>query len=475
MDAYIGLDVGTTHIKAVVVDENDRVLAKDHQTTPVSHDQYGDVHDHREVLNVCREVVRSVSQALTGQVRIRAICIASVSEEGFFLDRFDHVLAPSVAWYEHRRSAQAQEWMARYGQVMRPRTGLPCKLSYSLFKWLWFKEIHADLWAKVAWWLPISDFIAFELSGEKVISSSHATRTFAFDVYHNGWIAEAVAAALPKGNGNLPQVGLSGQILSTVGPRGREWGLAPETVVVTGGHDHPVGAMGAGVVDSQAILDSMGTAELLYWPQQSLPRWDALPQGLEVGRTNFLIPYYFGAGTYTGMLIKTLTRLFNVSFDKVDDLLKNADASGLMVLPNKLGDRIQFGLRGVTPDSQPGDIIRAAIESSSMVINYAFEMMRHHSPYHVPPQFIVIGGGTNSVRSLAIKASILNQPIYHIQGIESVAMGAARFAQKAVTGDEHHNLHTYQVVEPQPLWVDRYREQYEAFIGLWQKMGEEAL
>lgn len=280
MDAYIGLDVGTTHIKAVVVGEDDRVLAKEHRATPVSQDQYGDVHDSQLVLNVCREVVRSVSKALTSQDRIRAICIASMGEEGFFLDRLDNVIAPSVVWYEHRTSELAQEWMERYGTAMKRRTGLPCKLSYSLFKWLWFKEVQSDLWAKAAWWLPISDFIAFQLSGEKVMSSSHATRTFAFDVYSNEWIAEAVGDALPKGEDNLPKVGLSGQVLSTVGTRGRDWGLPPETVVVAGGHDHPVGAMGAGVVDPHAILDSTGTAELLYWPQESLPRWDVPPHGL---------------------------------------------------------------------------------------------------------------------------------------------------------------------------------------------------
>lgn len=473
MDAYIGLDVGTTHIKAVALDERYRVVAKGYRSTPLSGDKFGDVHNAHILLKVCQELVREVSDAIIAHYRVRAISVASVGEEGFFLDRFDKVLAESVVWYEHRSSDLASQWMAQYGGSMPRRTGLPCQLSYSLFKWFWFKEAHPDLWARIVSWLPISDFIAFHLSGEKAVSSSHATRTFAFDVYRNDWIAEGVEAALPEGERNLPPVVLSGQSLGVVGVRGATWGLPPETCVIVGGHDHPVGAIGAGVLDSETILDSMGTAELLYWPQETLPRWDDRPQGLEVGRTNFRVPYYFGAGTYTGMLVKTLTNLFNIAPETIETLLSRSSRSSLRLFPNKLGERIQFDLRRITPDSQSSDIIRAVIESSAMVIKSAFNMMQENSSSPNIPKFIVIGGGTNSVSSLRIKASVLDQPIYLTPGIESVATGGACLAKKAIDNLDFRRPE-YQIIEPDRPLVDFYADQYADFIEEWQQLGMEA-
>lgn len=470
MDVYVGLDVGTTHIKAVAVDAHLKILAMDHVKTPVCSDELGDLHDADAIRHAARQVVRTVSESLPRDTLIRAIAVASMGEEGFLLDDEDHVLVPSVAWYEQRTSALAERWMAEHGPVATQQVGLPLKLNYSLFKWLWLKEFHRDTWNRGRTWLPISEFIAFALSGQKSISPSQAARTFAFDVRRAQWISQTLEDSVATGVAAMPPIHRSGMILGPVENRGQEWGLPSNTLVVVGGHDHPLGAFGAGVKGSNRILDSMGTAELMYWPQATIPTIE-LPPGFEWGYTQFETPYYLGAVTYTGLILNTLSRWLHFPVMNLDTGGSDSRATGApWLLPNILGDRASFELRQLEPRHTPTDILRAAYEASGMVLKSSYERIRQWLPSSDPVQWIAIGGGSSSRTALRIKATIFNHPLYVYAGVESVATGVAKLACQAILGTdvedplEETNL---LLIEPEASLVPYYADRYEQFIRAW--------
>lgn len=474
MDVYVGLDVGTTHIKAVAVDSHLKILAMDHVNTPVRTDDLGNLHDAEDILRASRQVVQTVTELLPPASVIRAMSVASMGEEGFLLDAQDHVLAPSVAWYEQRASALASRWMAEHGPAAKRQVGLPLKLNYSLFKWLWLKEIRLDTWNQGRTWLPISEFIAFALSGKKSISPSQAARTFAFDVHRAEWITQTLEDSMATGPAAMPPIYRSGMVLGPVGDRGKGWGLPPTTLVIVGGHDHPLGAFGAGVKGPHRILDSMGTAELMYWPQRTIPTLE-LPTGFECGYTQFETPYYLGAATYTGLILNTLsnwlhTPVANLEGTGVRDLGKTAAP---WLLPNRLGDKASFELRQLEPWHTPHDILHAAYEASGMVLKSSYERLRQWLASSEPVQLIAIGGGSSSRAALRIKATIFNQPLYVYAGVESVATGAAKLARQAILGtdtEDHLDAETLLLIEPEPSLVPYYADRYEQFIRAWTAM-----
>lgn len=463
MNAYLGLDIGTTHIKVTILSEAGQILAQRATDTPISSDHWGVVHEAQALANAAKTIIKEVVGQV-GAVKIQALSVASIGEEGFFLGDNGMPLYPAIAWFEHRVSASQELWREHHPDA-RFRTGLVVKPSYSIFKWLWMKDSIPGLWDQVRIWVSVSDYIGFLLSGELCISYSQAARTYIFDPVKRSWITPWVNEILPSGVYNLPPIVPSGTVVGYTGTTSREWGLEPGVAVVVGGHDHPVGTIGAGVIDSSKMLDSMGTAELLYWPVDTLAGV-SMQGAFEYGYTGYPSgPYYIASGSYTGMMIGTLSRLFDVDLSRLSDAnATKMPEPSLLVIPKQLGEKPGFDIRGLTQGTTGDDVVLAALAASAMVIRWAF----NHIPgaLSVNPALVVIGGGATPL-ALRLKADILQRPVHAVQGAEIVALGAAQIARKSLTGREDLavSLHT---VEPDPSRECYYHGLFETFVANWQ-------
>ena len=471
MNTFMGLDIGTTHIKALALSDKGEVLAQGSVDTPVGFDRWGVVHDADALVAACQGAVQRVLSQLNGCNRnIGAISVASMGEEGFFLDEGGYPLYPAIAWFEQRIADRWRTWVEQYPEA-RFMTGHTVKPTYSLFKWLWMKEHLSDLWPRVRSWVSVSDYVGFRLSGELRLSYSQAARTYVFNPRLRSWIVPWIEEALPDGLRNLPEAVPSGTVLGLSEFAAKSWGLDERVAVVVGGHDHPVGAIGAGVINSSKILDSMGTAELLYWPQETLADV-SLPLGFRYGYTGYPSgPYYLGAATYTGMTINTLSRLLQMELASLSNITGFAPTE-VVVIPNLLGAPPAFEIRGISHTTQPETIMKAAVQSSAMVIRWALSNMPGLCST-TAPSVVVIGGGARDW-VLKLKADILQMPLYTMDGVEMVALGAARIARMAMTGREDVALAT-TMVEPLVQHADYYNGQFEQFRALWmgarEKMG----
>ncbi len=463
MNAYLGLDIGTTHMKAIIVNEAGEILAQSATDTPVSTDSWGVVHEADALVIAAKNITKAVVSQV-GDATIQGLSVASIGEEGFFLDDYGIPIYPAIAWFEHRMTASHEDWRTRHPDA-RVRTGLVAKPSYSLFKWLWMKDTIPGLWDRIRMWVPVSEYIGFLLTGQLCISYSQAARTYVFDPAHRDWITSWVQEVLPDGVKQLPPIVPSGKILGYTGTSAQDWGLGPDVAVVVGGHDHPVGAIGAGVVDSSAMLDSMGTAELLYWPVATLSGV-SMQGAFEYGYTGYPSgPYYIASGTYTGMMTTTLSRLFAVDLGRLSGAPTTAiPEPSLLVMPNHLGEKPGFDIRGLTPGTTSEDIMLAALVSSAMVIRWALE----HIPgaASVDPALVVIGGGATPL-SLRLKADILQRPVYAVRGTEIVALGAAQIARKSLTGRENLAIARH-TVNPDSSRASYYNRVFDEFLANWR-------
>jgi sugar (pentulose or hexulose) kinase len=261
-DLVLGLDVGTTAVKAAVFDAGGTEVATGRAPTPWRVVPTGAEVDPDELLAAAVAAARE-AVAAAGEHRIVAIGVASVAETGVLLDRDDRPVVPGIAWHDSRGAGQAQR-LADDLPEFAARVGLPPAPLCSLAKYRWLRENVPES-ARGVRWMNVAEWIVHGLGGEPRPELSLSSRTGFFDLHAKqpyeqalSWadaprelVAEPVPAGTPMGTSSLPET------------RG--------AILTVGGHDHLAAAVGAGAAGDGDVLDSCGTAEAFVRASAPLP------------------------------------------------------------------------------------------------------------------------------------------------------------------------------------------------------------
>ncbi|MGI9595100.1 MAG: FGGY-family carbohydrate kinase [Acidimicrobiales bacterium] len=274
-EAFIGLDLGTTGIKAVAFDGDDRELAVAVVPTPTHRLSSGGAeYDANELWSAASQVLRAVTDRLqeSGH-RAAAVATASMGESGVLIDGRGEPVAPIIAWFDTRTEPQAVWWRDHVGVERTHRiAAIPPRATFGATKMLWMKENRPEAWAAGRRWLNMADWAAYRLTGVMATDHSLASRTMLFDLAARRWSHELLDAA-----------GLDGSLLAPLVPSGAavgqvteeaavETGLAPGIVVGAGGQDHVCAALALGVTEPGTMLDSIGTAEAFFLVTEAVDR-----------------------------------------------------------------------------------------------------------------------------------------------------------------------------------------------------------
>jgi xylulokinase len=261
----VGVDVGSTHIKAVLVDPESGVLHVARRATD-THAVRGGGAYHRpaELLAaVSSAIAECVSAARSGARPLPSgIGIASMAEAGCPVDRRKQPVGEILAWHDPRPGRQAA-WLERQigAQQLFTRTGLRPEPKYTLPKLLWLREQKAAEFTRLRHWAGVAELVGLDLTGEFATNASLACRTMAFDVTKRIWSSELLAFASLEPD-EMPRVLPLGQSIGGLtAAAATRLGLPSGTPVAIAGHDHLVAALGAGVTKPGDALDSMGSAE----------------------------------------------------------------------------------------------------------------------------------------------------------------------------------------------------------------------
>ena len=265
-ESLIGVDVGSTHIKAVLVVPGSGVIHVARRDT-ATHTVRGGGATHRpeELLGAVESAIAecvAAAVARPGGGPPVAIGIAGMAEAGVPLDARGRAVGEIVAWFDPRPAPQA-EWLERRvgAPALFARTGLRPEAKYTLPKLLWLRAERPREFARLRRWAGVAELVARDLTGKLATNASLACRTAAFAVSERRWDPELLGLA-----------GLAPEQMPAVMPLGRpvgglteaaaaRLGLPAGTPVGVAGHDHLVAALGAGVTRPGDVLDSMGSAE----------------------------------------------------------------------------------------------------------------------------------------------------------------------------------------------------------------------
>lgn len=254
----LGLDAGTSAIKAAVFDERGRELAHGRAPTPWRAVPTGAEVDPGDLLAAALTAA-DAALASAPDGRVAAIGVASMAETGVLLDAAGRVAAPSIAWNDTRGEEEAARLAADLGaEAFAARTGLPCSPMCTLAKFRWLRD-HDEGAGRGTRWLNVAEWIVRGLGGEPAAELSLASRTGFYDLHAQRPWDEALAwAGAPPGL--MPEPVPAG---TPMGVAGDALPRALGAVLAVGGHDHLAAAVGAGATADGDVLDSCGTAEAL--------------------------------------------------------------------------------------------------------------------------------------------------------------------------------------------------------------------
>ena len=430
----LGIDIGTTHVKARAYDENGRLLADARRRTPTTRLPDGGAEYAPDALEeaafgAAREAVASAGPP-------RAIGVASMAESGFLLGEGGEALAPAMAWFDGRPAPQAERWRGRVDAAeLFARTGLHLTPLPTACKLEWLRETSPGLFGRAAGWLGMSEYLVFRMTGERATDPSLAGRTMLYDVGTGRWDEELCdLAGVPLGL--LPPVRESGTVLGGLTRRAARRLSAPAgTPVVVAGHDHICGAFGAGATAPGEIVDSMGTAEALLLTLTE-PPLDAAGHalGLPVGR-HVLPGRYYVAATLprSGGLVEELKQLLRGTDEDLarwtDEAAGLAPGGGGVCLPpvDERPGSDGLLLFALGDGRGPGHLLRAVLEGLTLKMNH--DLARAVSASGTAPSRItLLGGGAQSGLWAQLKADASNLPVRIVSDAECVARGAALLA-----------------------------------------------
>jgi xylulokinase len=463
----VGLDVGTTGVKALALSPEGDVLARVEESYELSTPHPGWAEQDPE--DWWRAAERALA-ALGGQPA--AIGLSGQMHGLVVLDDRDRVLRPAILWNDQRTEAECVEIEERVGLArLIQLTGNRALTGFTAPKLLWLRRHEPTTYAQVAHVLLPKDYVRLRLTGEHAIDVADASGTLLFDVARRRWSQEMLEALqldpawLPRA---LESPEVSGETVAGI-------------PVAAGAGDQAAAALGVGVDRPGPVSVVLGTSGVVF---AALPAFAADPQA-RVHAFCHAVPggwHAMGVMLSAGGSLRWLRDVLGPrgGYDELTAAAEEwpAGTEGLSFLPYLSGERTphadphaRAAYAGLTLRHHRGALVRAVLEGVAYGLRDSLELLRELGVD--PRDGRVSGGGARSDLWLRILASVLRLPIRRTAADEGSAFGAALLGGVAagVFRDVHEAVATcvrlLEPVDPDPQWVDAYEHGYRRFQLLY--------
>lgn len=259
--SLMGLDIGTTGTKAIVFDLDGSILSSGYEEYHLDSPQPGWLELDPEQVWQC--VVKAVRKATAGaDDPVQALGISCLGEAAVPVAKDGTILSKTIVGFDNRALPLCDEWLAQQDpQEIMSITGMPPNQMYTIIKLMWIKANQPDVYNRIWKYLCYEEYAMFRMGLTPTTDYSVAGRTMAFDVTTKQWSARICDLA-GVDVGMFADAKPSGTVVGEIGDTTAEaLGLPKGCKVVTGGHDQPAGALGAGVIEKGVAIDATGTVE----------------------------------------------------------------------------------------------------------------------------------------------------------------------------------------------------------------------
>lgn len=480
---YLGLDLGTSGLRAVLVDETGTVLGASDQHFPVSHPHSGwseqDPADWTDAAARAMEALRADHPAAFAA--LKAIGLSGQMHGATLLDAADAVLRPAILWNDTRSSAEAA---AMDGDpAFRRISGNIVFPGFTAPKLAWVRTHEPEVFGKVAKVLLPKDYLRLWLTGDHVSDMSDSAGTSWMDVGARAWSAELLDRAGMRED-QMPRLIEGCEVSGTLrGALADRFGLPTSVKVVGGGGDNAASACGVGCFDEGDGFVSLGTSGVLLAAKAGF----APSPETAVHTFCHAIPdtwYQMGVILAATDCLNWLSAQLGPKPAELSGLLgKRIDGPGsIRFLPYLSGERTPHndaGIRGAFVGLGIGDghreLTQAVMEGVGFALRDNHEALKATGT--TLTRLLAIGGGSLSDYWVEMIATLLGVPVdLPQQGEFGAALGAARLAIVGDTGAAPAEVMTRpevaRTIEPRADLSNAYDDAYAQFRALYPALKE---
>jgi xylulokinase len=498
LSTFLGIDVGTTSLKAALYNLQGHLLAIDRQEYQLVTPSPARVELHAEVYwqACCRAVRNAVQRSGVGAGSVQALAISSQGETLIPVDKAGLPTRRAIVWLDNRAVEEARLIGEQFEiETVYHITGQPkIAPTWPVCKILWLRRNEPDVFTCTARFLLLEDYLLFQLTGQFVTEYALQASSLMLDIRQKAWWQPMLdfVDVSPQKLGRLME---PGQIVGPLSREGAEAvGLSTQTVAVTGAMDQVVGAVGAGNVVPGVVTETTGGAlailvtldRPLYDPQRRVPCQTHARKGAYC-----LLPWAQTAGMalrwFRDRFFHLETQVAREGGLNPYDLMTRmaaqvpAGSEGLVVLPHLEGAACpEFNpaaravFYGATLRHTRGHFIRAIMESVAYMLKKNLDVVEQLGV--TVDEVRSMGGGARSDFWLQIKADVLQKPVRTVAVEETACLGAALMAAVATgsfaTMEEgvSHMVHLRETITPRPDHGEAYHRGYAQYLELYDRL-----
>ncbi|MBI5361009.1 MAG: xylulokinase [Planctomycetes bacterium] len=500
MKYHLGIDIGTTGVKTLLLNRRGSVVGASIKEYPMAMPEPGWAEQSPEdwwqaVIDSVREVL-NLSGIPAGD--IAGIGLSGQMHGSVFLDKDNKVLRPCILWCDQRTAKECAyiEWKIGRKKLIR-LAGNPALTGFTAGKVLWVRNNEPGVYKKINKILLPKDYIRFRLTGAFATEVSDASGTLFLDVKNRKW-SKQILEELDVPLSFMPECRESWEISGMITEKaGRLTGLKTGTPVIGGGGDQAAQAIGTGIVKPGIISINIGTSGVVFACSEK-PQFD--PAGRvhtfchAVPRKWHVMGVMLAAGGSLRWFRDNLGReearaAKQKGIDPYEALIEEArnipaGSEGLMFLPYLSGERTPYAdpcargvFFGLGLRHTKGHMIKAVLEGVCFGLRDSLGIIEELG---IPVKEIrVTGGGARSKAWIQILSDVLGREIITVEPAEGSAYGAALLAGigAGVYADAAQacgrTIRTKAVFRPSPANASVYNRRYRLFRSLYKSLKED--
>jgi xylulokinase len=497
MGYYLGVDIGTSGTKTLLIDGPGNIIAEAAVTYGLSHPKpLWSEQDPQLWWDATVKTIKTVlKKSKVKKQDVKAIGLSGQMHGSVFLDKNDKVIRPALLWNDQRTAAECEQIQTLAGgrKQLIKMVANPALTGFTAPKILWLRNNEPRNFAKCKKVLLPKDDVRRRLTGEYATEVSDASGMLLLDVKKRQW-SKKLLGKLELDESLLGKVYESEDVTGTLTTESAKLlGLTTDCVVVGGAGDCAANAVGTGVVNSGTLSTSVGTSSVMFVHSDEM-KFD--PKGrlhtfchAVRGKWHMMGVTLTGGGALNWFVENLCQELLKTSKDPYGVLNAEAAAAsvgseGLFFLPYLAGERTPHAdpdargsFVGLTLKHQRGDVVRSIMEGVTMAMRDSLEIMQE---LDVPvKQIRASGGGSKSPLWRQIQADVFGKSACTINAEQGPAYGVALLA--AVGGGEYKNISeackaTIKVVQKTPVKAkskSAYNDLFPVFQNLYQSLKDD--
>jgi xylulokinase len=477
----LGIDVSTTSVKALLVDNNGEIVKS--STTPLTLSNPRPLWSEQNPEDWWQAAITSIKQVVPDSDDIAAIGLTGQMLGLVLLDDAGDVLRPAILWNDQRCAEECDEIRERAGKERLIQiSGNDALTGFTAPKILWVRNHEPEVYARAHHVLLPKDYLRYKLTREYAMDKADGSGTLLFDLKRRHWSNELLAA-LDIPDTWLPPTFEGPEITGRIAREAAEaTGLRKDTPVVAGGGDQSAQAVGVGAVRPGVLAVTMGTSGVVFAATET-------PLIESQGRLHAFCHAVPERWHLMGVMLSAAGSLQwyrdtlapNVAFAELvaEAAGVPAGSDGLLFLPYLCGERTPHpdplargSWVGLTTRHSRAHLTRAVLEGVAFGLKDIFALMQQAGMRQID-EVRVSGGGAKSKLWRQILADVLDSELVTVNTTEGAAYGAALLAGVAagiwpnVDTACHETIRVSDRITPNATNISRYDEMHRHYQTLY--------